>query len=977
MSETPVSIEVEPPSNVAPPPEPPAGSSTAPSVPPARRRFGGRLALESILWLGILFALLLASIVLIMNTYGKRLVIAESKRRIEEAGDRRVAELERRSHEVSTLARTIATLAEGLPKDEEVFARILPPLLDFGGDRGLSGGGYWPEPQAFTPGIDRRSFFWGRNAQGRLQISTGYNEVFGPGYQNEEWYVPLKVRAPGSIFWSSAYTDPYTLTPKVTCSTGVFQGGRFEGAATVDLELSGLSDLVATWQQPGGGYVFLLDRTGKFLTFPNLDMVTTRGIDEKGNRPENFITADALAKKEPRFLPIARALAAMDQDILARARTTPGFDPLAAATIDAASYAIDRPEAETISAILVDPLARQRRDRGNLYSTVEVAEDPIGGRRSLAFLFHVPDSYWKLVFVTPVAAAEGVATRISRLLVLALAGIILPVLALAYLFLRRRLIRPVTNLAVTATRVRDGDLGALAPVQGRDELGELADSFNQMVGRLRSNAQNLESANDELGRSLQMTDTIMGSVGEGLFLLDPELRIAPKYSAASRAILGREDLGGADFLELLRRITPAKTHDLTARFLKLLFNQAKTDSVVGKINPLKEVEAAFPDEHGQLATKFLAFTFDRIREGEEVRQAMVTVSDVTAQVELGHELAQSKQRMERQAELLLSIMHVEPGMLRDFIDGAHSELERANAILRAGRAEGQGPVERQAVYRRLADQVFHSVHTIKGTAAMLRIDYFAQSAHRFEDKLTELKNRPVLEGNDFLPIVLELSELVDSLAEVKSVIQRFSEVQGSALTSKTDGEALATVIEPFVAELADKLGKKATLRCETDGVRIPFRLKTPLKNVLAQLVRNSLVHGLESPAERTAAGKPEQGEILLSAKENSGQIEIVLRDDGRGLDYRRMVERAKEMARTEPGLIESLIDREHNRWKADELDALIFRPGFTTATEITEDAGRGYGLAAVREQVAGLGGELRLRQKTGQFCEFTIVVPAA
>ncbi len=942
------------------------------------RPIRGRLVLESLLWLGVLFALLLASIILIMNTYGKRLVIAETKRRIEEAGNRRVAELERRSHEISTLVRTVAKVTEGLPKDEGVVVQTLPPLLDLGRDPGIAGGGFWPEPQAFIPGIDRRSFFWGRDPRGSLVATNGYNETFGPGYHNEEWYVPLKFRAPGSVFWSGAYTDPYTLTPKVTCSTGVFEDGRFLGATTVDLQLAGLSNLVASWQKAGGGYVFLLDRNDRFLTFPKVEMVTTIGIDEKGNRPENFLTAEAFAKKEPRFAPIAEALRTMDRDVLTRARTTRGFDSTAAGKIDQASYAIDAAEAEYIAATLVDPLGPQSQERGNLYSTTEVADDPVSGQRSLAFLFHVPGSYWKLVYVIPVAAAEGVATTISRLLVLALAGIILPVLALAYLFLRRRLIRPVTDLSATATRVRDGDLAAMARVIGKDELGQLADSFNEMVGRLRGNAQTLESKNAELAQSLQMTDTIMGSVAEGLFLLDPELKIAPKYSAALRQILGADELGGGDFLELLQKITPAKTHDLTVRFLKLLFNPTKTDSVVAKINPLKEIEAAFPDEHGQLQPKFLAFSFERIREGDEIRQAMVTVSDVTAKVALARELAESKQRMERQAELLLSIMHVEPEMLRDFIEGAHAELERANSILRAGRAEGQGPAERQAVYRRLADQVFQSVHTIKGTAAMLRIDYFAQSAHRFESKLAELKARPTLEGNDFVPIVLELSELVDSLTEVRGVIQRFSEVQRSSEAGRSDGEALAGVVERFIDDLAEKQGKKVAFHFETDGARIPFRIKAPLKNILAQLVRNSLVHGIETVDERKTTGKPEEGEIRFATHaKDGGKTVVVFRDDGRGLDYKKIVERAKELAKVQPTLLDRLIDRQNNRWKVEELDALLFHPGFSTSDDVTMDSGRGFGLSAVRDQVHSLGGEIQIRQRPGQFCEIEIVVPTA
>ena len=137
-----------------------------------------------------------------------------------------------------------------------------------------------------------------------------------------------------------------------------------------------------------------------------------------------------------------------------------------------------------------------------------------------------------------------------------------------------------------------------------------------------------------------------------------------------------------------------------------------------------------------------------------------------------------------------------------------------------------------------------------------------------------------------------------------------------------------------------------------------------------------MIHGLETPAERKAAGKPEEGEIRLSIKtREDGKLEVLFRDDGRGLDYRRITERAKEMAKSDPALLDRLIDREQNRWRAEELDALVFYPGFSTAQEVTPDAGRGFGLPAVRDQVESLGGEIRIRQRPGHFCELQIVVP--
>jgi chemotaxis protein histidine kinase CheA len=83
----------------------------------------------------------------------------------------------------------------------------------------------------------------------------------------------------------------------------------------------------------------------------------------------------------------------------------------------------------------------------------------------------------------------------------------------------------------------------------------------------------------------------------------------------------------------------------------------------------------------------------------------------------------------------------------------------------------------------------------------------------------------------------------------------------------------------------------------------------------------------------------------------------------------------QELAKSEPSILEPLIDRQQNRWKLDALEQMIFHPGFSTADQATADAGRGVGMSAVRDALAKLGGQISLRQKSGQFCEFHIVLP--
>lgn len=681
------------------------------------------------------------------------------------------------------------------------------------------------------------------------------------------------------------------------------------------LDPSHLQRLSQAWQGEASGYAFLLDRDQRFLSFPRPELVTT-------------LTAGEVADRHSGFRPIAEAL------------------------------------------------RRQPASGGPV--RIEIPADPLDGKPSLALLFPVPGTDWKLVQVSPKGELEQAAGRISRSLLLLISGILLAVLLPSYLFLSRRWIRPVVTLAEAATLVRDGELDVRVSMPGRDEIAELADSFNQMVDQLAANTAGLKEANVELERSLGLTDTIMGAVREGLFLLTPELAIEAKYSAATRQIFGQDELAEADFLDLIRRITPERTHELTARFLRLLFNPAKTDSVIAKINPLKEVEASFPGRSGRFEQKFLTFTFERIREGGEIRHAMVTVADVTARVLLAQQLRQSQQRMERQAELLLSVMHVEPQMLREFIEDAHTELESINALLREGRSAVLSVPDRNTYYRHLTEDIFKSVHTIKGTAAMLRIDYFAAAANRFEEKLAALRGRTMLDGSDFVPIVLELSEMVDSLAEIRVVLTRFAETQRNlkATSAASDTQALSALVTRFVDDLAEKSGKRVTVAFRAPGdLAIPFKYKSALRNVMAQLVRNSVVHGIETPADRQVAGKPAEGQILVAARQNNGNLELLFKDDGRGLDYKQVIERVQELAKSEPAILEPLIDREKNRWKAGELDQMIFHPGFSTADQATEDAGRGIGMSAVRDALARLGGKISLRQRSGEFCEFRIVLP--
>jgi two-component system chemotaxis sensor kinase CheA len=132
-------------------------------------------------------------------------------------------------------------------------------------------------------------------------------------------------------------------------------------------------------------------------------------------------------------------------------------------------------------------------------------------------------------------------------------------------------------------------------------------------------------------------------------------------------------------------------------------------------------------------------------------------------------------------------------------------------------------------------------------------------------------------------------------------------------------------------------------------------------------LRNAIDHGLESPAERLAVGKPEEGTILLSARSEKGQVSITVQDDGRGID----IERVKAIA-VRNGI---LSQPEADALPDDKAVDLIFRPGFSTAETLTKVSGRGVGMDIVRTNIENLNGMVLIETDRGQGTRIQIILP--
>jgi two-component system, chemotaxis family, sensor kinase CheA len=168
----------------------------------------------------------------------------------------------------------------------------------------------------------------------------------------------------------------------------------------------------------------------------------------------------------------------------------------------------------------------------------------------------------------------------------------------------------------------------------------------------------------------------------------------------------------------------------------------------------------------------------------------------------------------------------------------------------------------------------------------------------------------------------------------------------------------------MLRDLAAKLGKKVDFVTQGESTELDKGLVEKITDPLTHLVRNSCDHGIESPAERLAKGKPETGSITLAASHQGGSIVIEVRDDGKGLNREKLIRKAREKGIDAP---DSMSD--------SEVWSLIFAPGFSTAEVVTDVSGRGVGMDVVKKNITALGGTVEIDSAEGYGMSVKVRLP--
>jgi len=201
-------------------------------------------------------------------------------------------------------------------------------------------------------------------------------------------------------------------------------------------------------------------------------------------------------------------------------------------------------------------------------------------------------------------------------------------------------------------------------------------------------------------------------------------------------------------------------------------------------------------------------------------------------------------------------------------------------------------------------------------------------------------------------------------------------IQVSRLSADLQAEILQARMTPvwqvfdrfprLVRDVARELGKQVAFRVEGKEIELDRAILDELGDPLMHLLRNAVDHGIEPPADRRRRGKPPEGEVVLTALRERASVTITVADDGRGVDRRRILERAQR---------EGMVDAHADALTDEQLLRVLARPGFSTAEAVTSVSGRGVGIDVAMTRIRALGGTIDIRSELGKGTTFVLRLP--
>lgn len=455
----------------------------------------------------------------------------------------------------------------------------------------------------------------------------------------------------------------------------------------------------------------------------------------------------------------------------------------------------------------------------------------------------------------------------------------------------------------------------------------------------------------------QETTEIMDTVTTGLFLLDKDLTIGSQYSKQLESLIGQKNVGGKNLLDVLTGFIDTKDLNTTNDFVTQLYNPRTKERLIASLNPLIRQKV-----HVDGNERFLDFNFRRVYHGKAIARVLANVEDVTDAVLLEQKMEQEREQNDVQLEMLSTILQADRDSLNDFINNTKQRIQSINSVLKVQDESGMSLYEKvNAIYR--------EVHSMKGEASALKLSGFTNMAENFEANLNRLKQTPKLSGENFLGLTVQLEELIRLTHTIEDLLSKIGGTAPVVLEGQQPAvpQTTRSRYADFVADIAKRNKKEAAFTysgLESTGNKKMDRVIT---EIAIQLLRNAVVHGIEKPEVRNQRGKLTVGHVHMGLKYHGDRFVLTFEDDGNGIDYQAIAQKAVKLGR--------YTEEEAAKLDKQTLVSLLFTPGFSTADDSTEDAGRGVGLDIIKDRIVSLNGTVNVASRPQGYTRFTFTLP--
>lgn len=507
------------------------------------------------------------------------------------------------------------------------------------------------------------------------------------------------------------------------------------------------------------------------------------------------------------------------------------------------------------------------------------------------------------------------------------AGLGLALAICVMIFVHVRIASPINRLVAGVRTLARGER-VVVQAEGRDELAELASSFNKMSETITDRTNRLK--------------LVLDSTGDALVPVGLDGFVSGECSKRTLDWFGAVP-DGATVWEFLGARSPAFADKFRVAF----------DQLTSEVFPFECAADLMPKDL-QIEGTIYGLSYRAVRQGQKLEGVLIVLSDVTAQREAEAQEAESKEVFS-----VVGLCFRDPDLYGGFVADTLGRLASMKS----------GGIERQKA----------DLHTIKGNAGMIGFVRIAQACHLMEDEIIESgRPQPPARFDELARLFAESRSRVEALAgPAQDMVQvtpsefawlldtlESRDPRAAARAASWKLTRVRRILEQLGGHskrIGERLGKQVDVVVECPELRMD---RTKFEGVWAAMVhaiRNAVDHGIETPQQREAAGKRRQGQVKLSGKTEAGALVVTVEDDGRGIDVERL--------RTK------VVDLHGEAAKAWPLIDLVCAKGASTAAQVSDTSGRGEGVGALREMVLDHGGSMAIETTRNQGTRLRIELP--